>query len=486
MAVRHYTLRLTTTGPVHIGCGKVLGKRDYFAKGSSIAVLDARKFVGSLDGRQVEAYADFLSSSDYRTTLQDFLDDHQDIRLIAEKSVAYTIDEELARSRRGAYLYHEVAEFVKDAYGNPFVPGSSVKGMLRTAIMVAYLDSHQSEFKPIYDSKLAQKPDRRALSRACAKIEHAVFFRERLDSGDPAYHDDNDIMRYISVADSAPLSTSDLVFAKKYDGFSKLDDGQHKKELGRVSDEDYWKGNSLDVYRECIRPGVHIECTIDVDDRIDAYIGKVDASGLQDMLRRANELYEERFLSHFDFFEGASASESSGSLGDGRCQYVYESGPFQGMRCRNRAADGLHYCNTHKDKEKVASDASAQQITCYLGGGVGFSSKTIIHAILADNAERTAAIAHTLYAQFPTKIDKSKHPGLWFDVQSAGFTPQAMQARYKRYRGAERLQKAKDDHRHWMDIELGVSPHTIKLAIAGGKKSEKFLMGACSISIEER
>lgn len=478
MAIRHYTLRLTTRGPVHIGCGKMLGKRDYFAKGSSIAVLDAKKFVGGLDSRQLEEYVKFLSDSDFRATLQDFLDRHQDIRSIAEASVAYTIDSKLSRAGGGSYQYHDVAEFVKDACGNPYVPGSSVKGMLRTAILASYLDAHQNEFKHLYDAKLAQEYNERALVRDCSAIEHAVFFREHPDAGDTKLS--NDIMRYISIADSSPLSSDDLVFAKKFDRFSKLDDGSHKKDLGRVSDEEYWMGNSLDVYRECIRPGVQIEFAIDIDERADAYIGKVDTAGLLSMLKRANELYEERFLDNFDFHEDASLSNPSTSVGDGKCQYVYESGPLKGRRCRNRAVEGQPYCNVHKDKLAASSSSSKTKVSCYLGGGVGFSSKTVVHALLTDDSERVDAIARTLYDQFPTKIDRSRHSGLWSDVQEAGFEPQFMKAKVNRKNG--RLQKAKDDHRHWMDPELGVSPHTVKLAVVGGKK---YLMGACDVEIEE-
>lgn len=474
MTIRHYTLRLTTKGPVHIGNGKVLGKKDYFARGSSVAVLDVKEFVGKLNTQQLDQYVRFLSSSDFRTTLQDFLDQHQDIRRIAESSVAYTIDAKLARVKRG-YLYHNVAEFVKDPYGNPYVPGSSVKGMLRTAILAAYLDAHRDECKRLYDARLTQAPDKKTLMCACSAIEHSIFFREHPDNNDP--RTSNDIMRYVFVADSAPLSANDLVFAKKYDLFSKYDDGHHKKDLGRVSNEDYWKGNSLDVYRECIKPGVQIEFKLDIDDRIDSYLGTLDAEHLHRMLVKAQSLYETRFLEHFDCPAETSSATSEIAV-DGRCQYIYESGSLQGARCRNRAIPGTPFCNTHQDCSAPTSK-TGEQATCYLGGGAGFTSKTVVHALLASDSRRVEAIARTLYAQFPTKIDRDVHRELWIDVCRAEFVPQPMHASYKKS-GA--LNKAKDDHRHWLDPWFGVSPHTAKLAIIG---NQKYLMGACGITIEE-
>ena len=109
---------------------------------------------------------------------------------------------------------------------------------------------------------------------------------------------------------------------------------------------------------------------------------------------------------------------------------------------------------------------------------MGFSNKTVVNALFPGQKQRVDAIAHTLDAQFPTKIDRNRYQGLWDKVDRAGFNPKSMHAQYRN----GRLKKAKDDHRHWKDPELGVSPHTVKLAIVGKKK---YLMGACQIEIKE-
>lgn len=152
--------------------------------------------------------------------------------------------------------------------------------------------------------------------------------------------------------------------------------------------------------------------------------------------------------------------------------------PPEGMRCRNRAIEGIGYCNIHKDKVPTRSAGSMRCVSCYLGGGVGFSNKTIVHALLADQRERTDAIARTLYAQFPTTMDRDIHTDLWYDVKRAGFSPRDVPARYIK----GRLVRGKNDHRHWMDSELGVSPHTAKLAIVDGRT---YQMGKCLLEIKE-
>lgn len=97
-----------------------------------------------------------------------------------------------------------------------------------------------------------------------------------------------------------------------------------------------------------------------------------------------------------------------------------------------------------------------------------------------DDAKRIDAISHTLFEQFPTKVDKSKRPSLWREVEEASFKPREMRAVFD---GKGKLKKAKDDHRHWKDPFLGVSPHTMKFGMIG---DEKYPMGKCSIVIQER
>ena len=136
----------------------------------------------------------------------------------------------------------------------------------------------------------------------------------------------------------------------------------------------------------------------------------------------------------------------------------------------------------HQDEAAAPSGALSKHggLTCYLGGGVDFDSKTVLNALFACDAERLRETAHILYAQFPTKIDDrfsgGRHRALWNKVEGEGFPPKQMTAKF---RGGA-VSKAKDDHRHWMDEDLGVSPHTMKL----GKVGDELLpMGKCSLCI---
>lgn len=468
MAVRHLKLEFETKGLVHIGSGKKYGKKDYFESGGKVAVLDVARFIAALNPQQLDEYCTFLRDDPERNGgLQKFLESSGLMRF-AQKCIAYRVDVRLPRARGGTIQY--VDEFVKGPDGNPYIPGSSVKGAIRTAILTCMA---------LDNAELRKRGERALRDSRGEKSSDAAFIRAALGTEQPEGADSTtyNLMRYISVADSDPLSTDDLVFAKKYDLFSKKDDGSHKRRMGHTSIGEYNEGNELNINRECLRPGTKFSIDIDIDDRIDRYLpAALDAEGLMKMLERSFERYSECFLSQYD--AETDAAGKGAAKDDGRCQYIYESGPLKGMRCRNRAVNGTHFCNMHKDK--AAAVQKAAEATLYLGGGVDFDSKTIINAIFLDDQERVGELAHLLFDQFPTKADRKLHDQLIKEVQRAGFEPQPMRAQYK-YDGS--LNKGKEDHRHWQDPVFGVSPHTMKFGIV---ERQKYPMGKCAVSVRER
>lgn len=464
MAARRYTVSVTTVGPVHIGDGGMYGKRDYFINKGHIAVLDVRKFTAQLSPDQLGIYLDYLGDPN-SGNLDEFLASHSDLHSIARSCTAYETELRLSKNKRGEWRYCDVRTFIKDVYGLPYVPGSSVKGALRTALLVCLVKSDSNRYRPLY---IDGRPESRRSRWAGGAIERKAF---RSGSSAGSYDDAvDDALKYLSVSDSAPLSLDDLAFVKKYDQFSKADNASHKR-ANPLFGGKTGRGNELNIYRECLKPGVTFTCDLTIDDRIDDALGldaPLDGTALSQAIRQAYDLYAECFLKYFETEDAGS----NGSAADGRCQYIIPSGPLAGMRCRNQAVDDTGYCRNHQDAaDKASSSAST---TLYLGGGVDFDSKTVVNALFDDPAERVEEISKTLYEQFPSRGEWRRFPELHRDIQDAGFSPKD-----GRFYG----RKHKDDHRHWRDQEFGVSPHTLKMGILGGKKLP---MGKCDIEIREQ
>lgn len=461
--MRRFRLDITVRGLVHIGNGQQYGKKDYFAKEGKVAVLDVRKFASLLTPSQMSRYCGFLEDGKDRFGLQGFLGrmENADLLNLARRSISYQIDSPIATARRGSIQYHDVFQFVKDPYGNPYVPGSSVKGMLRTAILLCMV-LNEDELRSIGERSLGKR------TKADFALNGKSFWKEAPNPSDGSII--NDVMKYISVSDSAPLSTANLVFAKKFDKFSKDDPVDHKSSRGKsVSLE----GNELDVYRECLRPGTVISVDVSVDERIDEYLFDfpLDAQGLSRVLKRSFDFYSKRFLSHFE--DRADVVPAKADSADGACRYIFPTGLLAGKRCRNKAIGDTGFCRTHQGQS--ASVLSDSGTICYLGGGIDFMSKTVTSALFYDEWDAVRAIAEILYFQFPTRVDRREHPGLYGAVGGAGFEPHDFKSR----RGG-RIKKTKEDHRHWRDEEIGVSPHTMKWGTVG---RDRYPMGKCSIVV---
>ncbi|MDR0501201.1 MAG: type III-A CRISPR-associated RAMP protein Csm5 [Coriobacteriales bacterium] len=461
MVTKTYKLTLTTLGPVHIGNGNTIGKKDYFKSGDKISVLNPAVFTAQLNDEQIGEYCEFLQN-DSATGLQEFLDKHQ-LNNLAAKASAYQLDASLARARRGTYQYFEVSEHIKDAYGCPYVPGSSLKGMLRTALLAKTISDENNKFIKHYNSEMVV--NRREQKNACKELEKVAFWTERPDPSDKKIV--NDVLKYLFVADSKPLHVSELVFVKKYDKFAKTDDGKHKHDMGDLTDR---KGNELNIYRECLRPGTKIEFILSIDERLGFDIDYLVAA-----LQEFQDTYDKCFSSHFD----SVAAEEKGAAEDiaaNKCAGIAKSGPLVGHQCRKRPMAGSRFCEDHQDQE--AEISARTEVICHIGGGVDFVTKTVLGALFKNDKKRLEETSKILYSQFPTKIDKNIYGGLWEIVTMTGFTPKYMQA----YMRGEKLKKGKDDHRHWKDFQLGVSPHTLKM---GKIANSYYEMGKCAIAIEE-
>ena len=136
-SLRTYRLRLETLAPVFIGSGGKINKKEYILDGDEALIPDMRKMYEGLRRAGLAGeYEDYLLNEE-RGDLGIWLDRNRIGRETYLPWIAYTLDSgdvyfDNNRSR-------EVMTFVKDAYGCPYVPGSSVKGMLRTVLLASEL-----------------------------------------------------------------------------------------------------------------------------------------------------------------------------------------------------------------------------------------------------------------------------------------------------------------------------------------------------------
>lgn len=246
-----YQVVMRTVGPVFVGSGKEIMKREYL-------FLDRRKAVGMPDIQKLyaelrrrnrgTAFEEYLLGWE-KMDLTQWLDRQrirtEDLRPLLK----YTLDCGDAIIERGSRL--QIMECVKDAYGKPYIPGSSLKGMFRTILLGADIIKNPEKYqreKSEMSREAMDSHDRRNyyLKNNMAGIEnkaYRVLNRTERKPTDAV----NDLMQGFIVSDSEPLSTDDLVLCQKIDRHT---DGTEKR---------------LPLLRECVKPNTEIRFTITID-----------------------------------------------------------------------------------------------------------------------------------------------------------------------------------------------------------------------------
>lgn len=252
--LKSYRIHLKVLGPVFIGSGKELSKKEYlFYKNNQIAVIDIAKFYLELKKiKMLDSFEAFML--DEHEHLGSWIRKNNVNNSIVDRCIKYTLDKgDIEETKRRSVM----SEFVKDPYGNPYVPGSSLKGMFRTIFLADRLINHSKDYtiqRKQFKEKVFEKETnkKRYLSRNIQDIEAKTF--RTLHRPDTKYDDAvNDIMAGFIVSDSEPLSLKNLAIAQKVDVF--IDEGN----------------NCLPLLRECLKPGTDIVFTVTIDTSICPY-----------------------------------------------------------------------------------------------------------------------------------------------------------------------------------------------------------------------
>lgn len=244
---REITLRLLA--PVHIGSGEHLSKKEYIFDGRSghIYFPDFPRLFTFLKERSlVSKYEEFLlhpRDNDFRV----FLRSHNITEGDYPSFISYRIAAgEATRSTN----FREIRTFIKDSAGRPYIPGSSLKGAIRTAI-AAYLikEGDWERSRQAIGAADASAPLRRYLVKETRSLESRVFYRLGLQDRNGGIINDpvNDFMQGIRISDSAPVGLENLTLAGKYD----------RKPDGAV--------NLLPIFRECLIPGTEAQFMMTLD-----------------------------------------------------------------------------------------------------------------------------------------------------------------------------------------------------------------------------
>jgi CRISPR-associated protein Csm5 len=225
-----YTATLELLSPLHIGTGTTLLEGvDWIQDGPWVYMADQNRLLETVLDRALAGGQDQVEVIEAITGMT--LADLRQAGWLTRDD--FDEDSPLFRYRlRGEPAMNQIAEAIKDVYGQPYMPGSSLKGALRTVLAVGGASVLKTDLS---------RPGR-SRSWAAQPIEREIFGR------DP----NRDLLRALQVGDSTPVSGNALELVR----VNVFPTAQQTR---------YGRSQGLDVDVEALRRGTALTATIKVD-----------------------------------------------------------------------------------------------------------------------------------------------------------------------------------------------------------------------------
>ena len=256
--VREYRLKLLS--PLHIGGSDRIPFYMIFCNGDRCYIFDEIRFGEALANKApqfVDRFVQFAHQE--RANLADFL--HEIFRGDQKGLIDFVEHAKAYSARAKARPRRELHPFIRDSLYRPYVPGTSLKGALRTAIMYVMLKRiDESDRKRLLvdfvENKLnrIQMEVRRGKSRYIRNeekwfdqdIEVELMWKYFFDEATMKFDPHSDILRTVKVSDTQPLDPNSTVI-----------------EEVEVYNRGYATG--IKIYVETLPAGTELEFTISID-----------------------------------------------------------------------------------------------------------------------------------------------------------------------------------------------------------------------------
>ena len=285
--LKNYRIKITVATPVFIGSGLSYQKNEYFYDRDTrkIHIINPEILMRWIvEKGRIQNFERFSLSG---ASLSKFF---EDLRVRPESIpglIEYSADAGAA-VEQGRLI--EIKAFIKDTANRPYIPGSSLKGALRTVILTKMLrDAGREEF--LDNERIAKK-------NPAAQIE--IKHLHTLDRAGEKANALNSVMSALSISDSAPLAQPSLTLCRKID----------------VSKGGY--EGRLNIARECLRPGTEAEFILTLKPES----GKIDAGYIKKAVEEFGGYYSRTYADKFSLPQGAVKEDFSNCiLLGGGCGY---------------------------------------------------------------------------------------------------------------------------------------------------------------------
>ncbi len=167
---KSYKIRLEIISPIHIGSGDEYIPTDYVIKNNKMQIINRDKFIEKIE--KENKYDEFLRICDTGDILKIrkfIFDNYDDSMLTSSIQVSEKIQRDYydklykpsqleGKERKKVINALEIRKFVYDNfYNKPIIPGSSIKGAIRTAVLDHYAKEKPKKFDVLKNKKYANQ-----------------------------------------------------------------------------------------------------------------------------------------------------------------------------------------------------------------------------------------------------------------------------------------------------------------------------------------
>ena len=267
-------LTLDVRSPLHIGSGNVCAKTEYIfdPRSETVRMIDPEALFRWLYARRLaDRYERFVLSGNNR--MFQFLKECGVTDRELDSLCRYSVS--AADALDDSHSLKELHTLVRDAGQRVYVPGSSVKGALRTVILASLIAREKKGAWPDAPKKFERA--RQMATLEGRYLNTASLKRDR--NGNTVNDPVNSVLRGLSVSDSAPAPDAAIILSGKIDADEK---GEYRK---------------INLCRECIRPGTKLHFKLTLDHSV--LPAEFSPEGLLRMVQEFDRFYQTTYLSRF-------------------------------------------------------------------------------------------------------------------------------------------------------------------------------------------
>ncbi|OPZ94293.1 MAG: RAMP superfamily protein [Firmicutes bacterium ADurb.Bin419] len=334
---KKYVIEIETKGPLHVGNGEKHSPYEfvYQPESKKLGMLNEGKWLKYLkDNRLYEKYEKDALKNNFKVFT--WMDENSidpwsiDVYRYIIEGVEQDKDKAL----------NDVSCLVKNYCGEPYLPGSGIKGMFRTALLSYKILKERKNYIEYWN--MLEKSNTREMNKCIRNVEgKCLDVLPKKDENKNLQSQLLDVFRAILVSDSCTVSAGNITVVQKTDWGQKTVNS----------------GKTLPLWREALKKNTLLSFAVTMDINM-LKSSRIGITGIEDLLEILDYYYE-NILLKFD---------------------------------SNFRIQGIDEFYSSKEKPLV-----------YLGGGTGFHTKSILYSLAPDSNSARKVISRLLDERFNEK-----------------------------------------------------------------------------------